>query len=88
MNTAAGRYPVSAAENIAALMLTTGRMIRMSREIQKTVTGAGIGMAVGAMAGAAGSLLWGSRRHNMKRRARHAANVFGDMLDSVSLMFR
>ena len=88
MNTAAGRYPVSAAENIAALMLTTGRMIRMSREIQKTVTGAGIGMAVGAMAGAAGSLLWSGRRHSMKRRARHAANVFGDMLDSVSMMFR
>ena len=49
---------------------------------------AGIGMAVGAAAGLAGTLAANSRKHAMKRRAKHAAGVVGDMLDSVSMIFR
>ena len=60
----------------------------MKKGIQIAAKSAGIGMAVGAAAGIAGGLMMNGKKHSMRRRAKHAAGVVGDMLDSVSMIFR
>ena len=60
----------------------------MNKGITNAAKSAGIGMAVGAAAGIAGSLMMNGKKHANRRRAKHAAGVVGDMLDSVSMIFR
>ena len=59
----------------------------MNKGLQMTAKSAGIGLAVGTAAGLAGSLVMKSKKHSIKRKAKHAAGVLGDMLDSVSMIF-
>ena len=60
----------------------------MNKGLQTAAKSAGIGMAVGAAAGVVGTLMANGKKHSIKRRAKHAAGIVGDMLDSVSMIFR
>ncbi len=60
----------------------------MSRGLTDIAKGAGLGMAIGAVAGFAGSCVMSSRRHSMRRKAKNAAGMVGDVLDNISFMFK
>lgn len=73
----------------AALSLAAAlwRICKMTKTAMNCIKAAGIGIAAGAAAGAVCKCIC-TRRRSLKYRARHAANVCEDLLDSMVHMFK
>ena len=64
------------------------RITKMTNKAMTCVRNIGIGAAVGAAAGIICKCAADNRRHTLRYRARHAADVMEDLINNVTYMFR
>ena len=71
-----------------AAIISIGRIVNMTRTATNIAKGVGVGMAVGAAAGLAGSYMMNGKRRSAKKKAKHAAHVMGELIESVGYIFK
>lgn len=64
------------------------RITKMTNKAMNCVKSIGLGLAVGTAAGVICKCASDSRRHTLRSRAKHAADVMEDIFDNVTYMFR
>lgn len=72
-----------------AALIIVGRVCKVTRMAKCITKGVAIGMAMGALAGAAGSYCMSSgTKRTMRRKANHAADFVSDLMDNMGYMFK
>lgn len=60
----------------------------MTKQTTSMTKGIGVGMALGAIAGAAGTWMMAGSKRQLKRNTRHAENVISDIAQNISYMLK
>lgn len=69
-------------------IIYAGRIIKMTKQTTNMTKGIGVGMALGAVAGAAGTWLMAGSKRQLKRNAKHAESVISDIAKNVGYMLK
>ena len=73
----------------AASIITAGRVYAMTRQMKKTAAGIAVGMGIGALTGAGLSYaMKPSGKKMLRKKVNQAADMFGDLIDSIGYMMK